>query len=175
MLPTKNKHKKIEKEVVKQEIPYVLFFFDRSYSFKEKSNPEKTQLGKDLQAMFQKYKDGFTYIDEETKKKVEVPPNSLEFTTYYFGAVCSTDKTYSNFAGGNDPEVLLKTVKEVTQGHKANVVILTDSDNDGLSASDGVEINGNVWLVFANEYDSNLQLVIHGSEHTQQYFFRGIR
>lgn len=147
------KRQKSPHEDSEEEKPLVLFYFDRSGSFNPSRHKGKTQLGRDLQDMFSKY-------EAEGKIKVQ--------TLYYSSDIYSSENEALS-DGGNDGERLVKDIKERTEGHIANVVVLGDADNGGARSL--VEVEGAVWLVFCNQYDQDLQKHIRGKALTKQFYF----
>ena len=137
-----------------KEKPLVLFYYDRSGSFDPRTEPGKTQLGKDIIAMFDKYSD------------------QVDMKVLYFSTIVSENEEEALARIGNNSEVLIKDIQLRTKNHIANVVILTDTDNGYAQVQ--VEVNGAAWLVFANAYDPTLQENIRGKLLTKQFFFTGL-
>ena len=137
-----------------KEKPLVLFYYDRSGSFHPRAHPGKTQLGKDIIAMFDKYSD------------------QVDMKVLYFSSIVSENENEALSDYGNNNTVLIQDIKKRTEGHIANVVVLTDTDNHDARVQ--VEVNGAAWLVFANAYDPTLQENIRGKLLTKQFFFTGL-
>ena len=144
------------KDKEEKEKPLVLFYYDRSNSFQPRYEPGKTKLGKDIISMFDKYSD------------------QVDMKVLYFSSIVTEneDEALDPYNIGNNSSVLINDIKKRTEGHIANVVVLTDTDNS--YARRQVEVSGAVWLVFANAYDPTLQENIRGKLLTKQFFFTGL-
>lgn len=137
----RTKYKQFE-ELPDQELPLVLFYFDRSGSFSPKRAPEKTQLGKDIQAMFSQY-----------EQAGQIAVKTFYFTPWVYDT--ESEALHGNVGAGAGP--FLEHIKQQTAGRVSNVVILTDSDSRALTSDPVVEIEGSVWIVCANSTPNNLE------------------